>query len=213
MVNRSYIPSYYDSADSSLSPAQMCAQSITKDAQNLNRINGLISGSQSGGARRRSRQQQRRNRSRKQQSRNNKRQQRGGGRTFDVPLPTDPFQMPGPTYNNAWYTGEPCVGNHCGYPITPFVSDYINKALTIGNNPPPGATTQYPVIDRPGNSLGEDLPGVSLYEGTELNPGPFNIRCVSEQTGGARRRSRKQQRRSRSRKQQSRNKKRQQRRY
>lgn len=201
MPNRSYIDSYYESGQSSESPAQMASQRITRNAEALNRVNGLISGNQAGG--RRSRKQQSRRR-----SRNNKRQQRGGGRTFDVPLPSDPWTMPGPTYNNAWYTGAPCEGVHCGYPITPFVSEYINQALTFGNNPPPGATTQYPVIDRPGNSLGENLPGVSLYEGTELNPGPFNIRCVSAQSGGSRRRrqnSRKQQkRRSRQNKKQQR---------
>jgi len=207
MPNRSYIDSYYESGQSSESPAQLASQRISRNAESLNRLNGLVNGNQAGG--RLSRKQQRRSRNR---SRNNKRQQqRGGGRTFDVPLPTDPWTMPGPTYNNAWYTGAPCEGVHCGYPITPFVSEYINQALTFGNNPPPGATTQYTVIDRPGNSLGENLPGVSLYEGTELNPGPFNIRCVSAQSGGSRRRSnsRKQQRRSRSRRQ---NKKQQQRR-
>lgn len=185
MVNRSYIPSYYDSYDSSLSPSQLGAERIQRDSQNLNRLNGLISGTQTGG--------------RRSHRRQNK--QRGGGRTFDVPMPTQPFEMPGPTYNNAWYTGAPCDGPHCGYPITPFVSEYINKGLTIGNNHPPGATTQYPVIDRPGNSLGEVLPGVSLYDGTDLNPGPFNIRCVS-QTGG--RRSRKQKKRSNKKKSQQR---------
>jgi len=195
MPNRPYIDSFYDNQQSSLSPSMMSAQRIQRDAAELNRLNGLINGSQSGG--RRSRQQQRRN---NKGSLN--RNQRGGGRTFDVPLPSDPWTMPGPSYNNAWYTGEPCQGAHCGYPITPFVSEYMNKALTFGNQPPPDATTQYPVIDRIGNSLGEDLPGVSLYQGTELNPGPFNIRCVS-QTGGRRskrrqnKKSKKQNRRSR----------------
>ena len=119
----------------------------------------------------------------------------GGGRTLDIPLPTDPFTMPGPSYNNAWYTGEPCVGNHCGVPITPYVSEYIHTAL---DSTTPGANTQYPLIDRLGNSLGENLPGIQPYQGTELNSGPFAFNCVSG-GGKKQKRSRNKQRRSRAR--------------
>lgn len=189
MTNRPFLESDYNTSYSSATPSEQASQRLMNEAKSLNRINNLLSGSQTGGSAGRSRKQQRRSRSR--------RNQRGGGRTLDVPLPSVPFKMPGPSYNNAWYVGEPCVGNHCGVPITPYVSEYIHNAL---NSSTPGANTQYPLIDRLGNSLGENLPGVQPYQGTELNPGPFQFNCV----GGGRRQqqkknSKKQQRRSRGR--------------
>lgn len=198
MTNRPFLESDYNTSYSSATPSEQASQRLMSEARSLNRINNLLSGSQSGGSARRSRKQQQQRRSRQQQRRSrSRRNQRGGGRTLDVPLPSDPFKMPGPSYNNAWYVGEPCVGNHCGVPITPYVSEYIHNAL---NSSTPGANTQYPLIDRLGNSLGENLPGVQPYQGTELNPGPFQFNCV----GGGRRRQQKknsknQQRRSRGR--------------
>jgi hypothetical protein len=174
MSNVPFIESDYTSSASSATPAEQASQSLMNEAKSLNRINNLLNGSQSGG---RSRRNQKKRRS----------VLRGGGRTFDIPFPTTPFVMPGPTYNNAWYVGEPCVGNHCGVAITPTVSDY---AVALQSETP-GASTQFPTIDRLGNSPGEVLAGVQPYQGTELNYGPFAFNCVG---GGKRRRSRQQKR-------------------
>jgi len=204
MPRNSFVESYYNPDDTSLTTSQLATRRLQEQASEMNSVNNLVNGRSSlnGGARRqqkkrsqrRSRKQQQKKRSQRQ-SRSQRRlgrQQRGGGRTFDVPMPSDPFQMPGPTFNNAWYTGEACNGPHCGVPVTPFVSEYIHNNLPADTAP--GATTQYPVIDRLGNSLGENFPGIQPYEGTELNPGPFNFNCVS----GGGRRSRKQQQKKRS---------------
>jgi len=155
------MPSDYSTDQSSLPPSDQAASHLTEKAEALNRINNLLSG----GRRRR-------------------RSQRGGNRTYDVPKPSTPFQMPGPAPNNAWYTGAPCVGAHCGVPITPTVTEYIHTAL---NSSTPGANVQFPLIDRLGNSPGESFPGIQPYSGTALNSGPFAFNCVS---GGSRRRRR-----------------------
>ena len=176
MTNRPYMESSYNTSYSSATPSEQASQGLMSQAKALNRINNLLNG---GGRR-----------SRKQR-RSRRRNQTGGGRTLDIPLPTDPFTMPGPSYNNAWYTGEPCVGNHCGVPITPYVSEYIHTAL---DSTTPGANTQYPLIDRLGNSLGENLPGIQPYQGTELNSGPFAFNCVG---GGKKQKRSKNQQRSR----------------
>lgn len=125
---------------------------------------------------------------RKQIRSKSKKRHRGGGRTFNVPFPDNgrTFIPKSATYNNAMYVGEPCLGNHCGIPVVPSVANLINKNLAYGNSEiPPQASTQYPVIDRLGNSPNEYLPGVTNYVGTYINPGPFDIRCVR---GGSRRR-------------------------
>ena len=64
----------------------------------------------------------------------------------------------------------------------------------------------YPVVDRMGNSFAELLPGVQDYTGTQLNPGPFQIKCVS----GGRRSRKNSKRQQQSRQQQSRQQSRQQ---
>jgi hypothetical protein len=188
MNNVPFIESDYTSSASSATPAEQASESLMSDAKALNRINNLLTGVQStnqaGG---KSRRNQKKRRS----------FMRGGGRTFDIPFPTTPFKMPGPTYNNAWYVGEPCVGNHCGVAITPTVSDYT-VAL---QSETPGASTQFPTIDRLGNSPGEVLSGVQPYQGTELNYGPFAFNCVG---GGIRRRSRLQRKRSKQQRKRSR---------
>ena len=210
MPKNSFVPSYYNANDSSLTSAQLATQTLNQQASAANSVDNLVNGRSAVGGRRRSNRRssrkqnsRRQNRSRRgsrksRRQQNNRRNQRGGGRTFDVPMPSDPFKMPGPTFNNAWYTGEACNGPHCGVAVTPFVTEYIHNNLTNGNVPPPGATTQYPVIDRLGNSLGEDFPGIQPYTGTEMNPGPFNFNCVS---GGARRQRRNSRKQNRSRQQ------------
>lgn len=181
-----FIASDYNSSSSSATPAEQASESLMSEAKSLNRINNLLNGSHPGQAGGKSRRNQKKHRSLRRML------MRGGGRTFDIPLPTNPYQMPGPTYNNAWYTGAPCVGNHCGVAITPTVSEY---AIAL-NSETPGASTQFPTIDRLGNSPGEVLAGVQPYQGTELNYGPFAFNCV----GGGIRRNRLQLRRSRQKK-------------
>ena len=169
MSNVPFIESDYTSTASSATPAEQASDSLMSEAKSLNHINNLLNGSQAasqGGGKSRRKQKKRRSFIRKMM--------RGGGRTFDIPFPTTPFVMPGPTYNNAWYVGEPCVGNHCGVAITPTVSDY---AVALQSETP-GASTQFPTIDRLGNSPSEILPGIQPYQGTELNYGPFAFNCV-----------------------------------
>jgi len=59
-----------------------------------------------------------------------KNQLRGGGRTIDNINPVG-AQTPGytnvPSYNNALYMGEPCVGPHCGTPINPNANTYLDS--------------------------------------------------------------------------------------
>lgn len=121
-------------------------------------------------------------------SSNSKRNKRGGGRTLNVPTPSTPFKMPGPSPNNAWYVGEPCVGAHCGVAMTPTVNNLHNSPEGLGSTAHPGSNHQYPVIDRLGNSPNETLTGLQAYQGTAQNPGPFNTQCVG---GGKRKKNRK----------------------
>lgn len=92
---------------------------------------------------------------RSQSSKANKRRtMRGGGRTLDIPAPSVPFQMPSHTANNGWTVGEPCVGVHCGVPLTPFVADYA-RAFGASSLQP------YVAMERLGNSPAELMQGGS----------------------------------------------------
>ena len=104
----------------------------------------------------RSKQSKRSQRSKRtQRSKTNKRRtMRGGGRTLDIPAPAVPFQMPSHTANNGWTVGEPCVGVHCGVPVTPFVADYA-RAFGASSLQP------YVAMDRLGNSPAELMRGGS----------------------------------------------------
>ena len=73
--------------------------------------------------------------------------------------------------------------NKKAFPVTPTVSNMVNNNLN-SSNPPPEATVQYPGTDRLGNNS-MLMPGVNQYTGTQLNPGPFNIQCTGNQSGGA----------------------------
>jgi hypothetical protein len=59
----------------------------------------------------------------------------------------------------------------------------VNNNLN-SSNPPPGANVQYQGTDRLGNNS-MLMPGVNQYTGTQLNPGPFNIQCTGNQSGGS----------------------------
>jgi hypothetical protein len=176
-MSKSFLEPYYDPNDSGKTPAQQAGDSLRGTGDVISpQESALLRGvKMTGGRRLKSR-------------RNLRKKQSGGGRTLNIPypIPGRPDLIPGPTANNGWYVGEPCVGGHCGLPVHPTAAWMINKGLTIGNDVVPGSTTMYPVVDRMGNSFAELLPGVQDYTGTQVNPGPFQIKCVS---GG--RRSRK----------------------
>lgn len=80
--------------------------------------------------------------------------------------------------NGGLYTGEQFQtnapwGNIPVYPTT----DYLTHTnLLVGNNPPPGATYQYPGSVRLGNNY-QEMPGVSCYC-SEENGGAYNILCT-----------------------------------
>lgn len=179
-MSQSFLEPYYDPNDSGKTPAQQAGDSLAGSGGVMSaKDTALLRGiKMAGGAVKRSR-------------RISRKKQLGGGRTLNIPYPVPgrPDLIPGPTANNAWYVGEPCVGAHCGVNVVPSASWMINKGLTIGNDVTPGSTTMYPVVDRLGNSFAEILPGVQDYTGTPLNPGPFQIKCVS----GGGRKSRKNQ--------------------
>ena len=167
MVN-AYFQSEYNRNESVATPSQTASNELFEQGNAQNRLNRVLSGNQTqmGG--------------RKMKS---KRRQNGGNRTFNIPVHGDAFQMPGPTPNNAWYVGEPCVGNHCGVPVTPSVSAYMGESLSLGNDVVPGSNIQYSMLERLGNNPAELLPGNTTYFGTENNPGPYQISCL---TGGSR---------------------------
>ena len=169
-MSKSFLEPYYDPNDSGKTPAQQAGDSLKGSGDLLSpQETALLRGvKMSGGHRVKSR-------------RVNIKKQSGGGRTLNIPypIPGRPDLIPGPTANNAWYVGEPCVGAHCGVPMHPTASWMINKGLTLGNEVVPDSTTMYPVVDRLGNSFAEVLPGLQDYSGTQLNPGPFQIKCVS----------------------------------
>jgi hypothetical protein len=172
-MSKAFLEPYYDPNDSGKTPAQQAGDSLRGSGDVLSaQQTALLRGiKMSGGRRLRN----------SRRNGNNKKRQSGGGRTLNIPapIPGRPDLIPGPTPNNAWYVGEPCVGAHCGVTMNPTASWMINKGLTLGNDVVPGSTTMYPVVDRMGNSFAELLPGVQDYTGTELNPGPFQIKCVS----------------------------------
>ena len=170
MVN-AYYQSEYNKNESVSTPSQIASSEMTEQGSSQNRLNRVLSGAdtQMGG--------------RKMKGMKSKKKQNGGNRTFDIPVHGDAFEMPGPTPNNAWYVGEPCLGNHCGVSITPSVSTYMSEALALGNDVVPGSSNQYSMLERLGNNPAEFLPGNTQYTGTDANPGPFQINCLA---GGSR---------------------------
>jgi hypothetical protein len=182
---KAFLEPYYNSEDSSLTPAQQATRSIEQTGMIGARDSAALNGIKlSGGNRRRNNSRKNNSKRNNSNKRNNsRRNQRGGGRTLNIPppIPGRSDLIPGPSFNNGWYIGEPCSGAHCGVSGLPSAGWMINKGLTIGNDVTPGSTTMYPVVDRLGNSFAENLPGLQDYQGTALNPGPFEIKCM---TGG-----------------------------
>jgi len=168
-MSKAFLEPYYDSSDSGRTPAQQAGDSLSSTGILSMKESAALRGVKIGGSRRVKR------------SRINRRKQFGGGRTLNIPppVPGRPDLIPGSTANNGWYVGQPCQGVHCGVTVHPTASWLINKGLALGNEVVPGSNTMYPVVDRMGNSFGEILPGLQDYTGTPLNPGPFQIKCVS----------------------------------
>ena len=79
-------------------------------------------------------------------------------------------QSVGKTTNGGLNIGDKCVGGHCAIHIEPTSINLIHNNL-LSANPPPNANIHYPV-QRQGNY---QMPGISNYLGTKLNPGPFNL--------------------------------------
>jgi hypothetical protein len=92
----------------------------------------------------------------------------GYGRTLNVPKVLPVGEIPGPSFNNAMYIGEKCVGNHCGLSIDPSVTNYIANL----HNTPSGAKYHFQSTLRPGNNS-ESLPWLKTYTGTTVNYGPY----------------------------------------
>lgn len=111
--------------------------------------------------------------------------QHGSGRTIDIPKELPTGSIPGPSFNNAWTTGEACSGPHCGTPLDPTPESYAAN-LPVDS---PGRT-DIVGTDRLGNNA-QAIPGVSTYTGTETNFGPFTLQTMS---GGQRRHSKRSQR-------------------
>jgi hypothetical protein len=113
---------------------------------------------------------------------------RGGGRTIDNINPVG-AQTPGytnvPSYNNALYMGEPCVGPHCGTPINPNANTYLDSLR--GGEGIIADGLQQVSFPRLGNNtdLGS-FPGVQAFD-----PSYNNVQCSTPtQSGGRRRRHR-----------------------
>lgn len=164
-MDKAYYQPEYNKNESVSMPSQVASEQLTEQGSAQNRLNRVLSGAdiQMGG----------------RKKMRSKKRQNGGNRSFNVPIHGDVFQMPNATPNNAWYIGEPCVGNHCGVAITPSVSTYMNQSLSLGNDVVPGSNNQYSMLERLGNNPAELLPGNTQYLGTDSNPGPFQINCLS----------------------------------
>jgi len=83
--------------------------------------------------------------------------------------------IPLPILNGGLYTGEPFAKGAAwaNFPATPD-ADYMTHVNLKSANPPPGALTQYPGGNRPGNNV-QKMPGVvSDPYGGYCNKAPVN---------------------------------------
>lgn len=97
------------------------------------------------------------------------------GRTIFIPNQPMTGAIPSHSYNLGWGTGAPCSGYHCGVPITPTMMG-MQEAMRMSDILPSGATAQFPVGYRPGNST-DYVTEYNMYTtGTQMNPGPFRIK-------------------------------------
>jgi hypothetical protein len=86
----------------------------------------------------------------------------------------------GKTTNGGLNSGESCSGTHCSIPIEPTTDNLIHNNL-LSANPPPNANVHYPGSPRIGNS-NMLMPGITGYQGTRINPGPFNLKGAGKNT-------------------------------
>lgn len=109
-----------------------------------------------------------------------------GGKSINVPsqIPLElqwnsPNDMsPNPSKNGGLYSGAPFNGPWLSIPTNPTTDNMINKNLKSAA-PPPGAETQYPLTNTPGNNF-QSMNGIDWYtQSNGLNPGPFKLQVVS----------------------------------
>lgn len=84
--------------------------------------------------------------------------------------------------NGGLNIGEVCSGPHCAIPVEPLTANLIHNNLNSAN-PPPNANIHYPGTLRQGNNY-LDMPGIIQYQGTNNNPGPFNIQVAAGKKDG-----------------------------
>ena len=86
------------------------------------------------------------------------------------------MQPPKPSLNGGLYTGEEFHrdAKYRNFPITPDATQYIHSNLP--NDAPFKSRYMYPAT-RKGNSFVE-WKGLTKYEGTSQNNGPYNIYCL-----------------------------------
>jgi hypothetical protein len=97
------------------------------------------------------------------------------GRTIFIPSTPVTGVIPPHSYNLGWGTGLPCSGPHCGVPVAPTMSG-MQEAMRMSDILPQGATAQFPVGYRPGNSSDYVKEYTMYTTGTQMNPGPFRIK-------------------------------------
>jgi hypothetical protein len=97
------------------------------------------------------------------------------GRTIFIPKNPIPGIIPPPSYNSGWCTGYPCNGPHCGPSVQPTMSgmQYNMKSASFMAQ---YASKQFPPALRNGNST-DTITNYNMYiNGTNTNPGPFNLK-------------------------------------
>ena len=126
---------------------------------------------------------------------NIKKKRGGGNPPVDIKSNISPLKQwsnpftsaPEPSYNGGLYKGPRFNGPWGNIPVTPTTTNMINNNLKSAD-PPPGATTQYPGTNRPGNNF-IAMPGVNWYNNTtQSNPGGFRLKCTQ---GGAKSKKKK----------------------
>ena len=114
----------------------------------------------------------------------------------------NPFEMaPNPPLNGGLYIGAPGNGPWAAIPKTPTTSYMINENLKSAN-PPPRATTQYPLTNGPGNNF-QGNKDLLWYISNGVNKGPFKLQV---QSGGKKKSKRNKKNKSKIQKNKNKNK-------
>ena len=85
-------------------------------------------------------------------------------------------RMPDPPKNGGLYSGEQSLNPWASIDVTPTATNYIYNNLRSAN-PPPGATTQYVLLDRFGNNY-SPMPEVKWYNPKTQKSGLYKIKGV-----------------------------------